>query len=297
VQSIPDVCEVLRAGPADRPADLLIELPHGATRRAHFDSLRGRLRGKLPDDLVEFFFVNTDAGAPECAAEIARGLAARGAAVLVLRCLIPRTLIDCNRIVEERQTTGQMTPGIAEYVRDEHDVRELVRLHGLYQEASRRAYDAVCGSGGLALALHTYAPRSVQVDRFDEGIVRALRAAYEPAAYERWPRRPDVDAITEDLDGRFLAPPAIVDALEREYRAIGIAVARNATYRLHPESMGHVRAVEHPGRVLCVEINRALLAEPFAPFEEMRIGREPVRRMAAPAAAALAGGIVLGEKS
>ena len=34
--SLPDVCEVLRDGPADGPAEFLIELPHGATQKAHF---------------------------------------------------------------------------------------------------------------------------------------------------------------------------------------------------------------------------------------------------------------------
>ena len=35
-----------------------------------------------------------------------------------------------------------------------------------------------------------------------------------------------------------------------------------------------------------MEINRALLAAPFSPFEEMTIGRAEVARMAAPIAAA-----------
>ena len=288
LDSTPGVSEVLRAGPPGRPAGYLIELPHGATRRLHFDALRSRLRGPLPDDLVEFFFVNTDAGAPECADEIARALVGRGASVLVLRSLIPRTLIDCNRVVEGRPARGEMTPAIAEYVRDEADARELVRLHGAYQESARRAYREVCGSGGLALTLHTYAPRSVKVERFDEGIVPALRAAYEPEAYERWERRPDVDLITEDEGGRRLAPPEIVEALRVEFAAIGVAVAENATYRLHPETLGHVHSTAYPGRVLCLEISRALLADPFTPFAEMRIGPERVRRMAAPIAAALA---------
>ena len=43
VESIAGICEVQRLG--ERAADFLIELPHGATRGAHFDALRTRLRG------------------------------------------------------------------------------------------------------------------------------------------------------------------------------------------------------------------------------------------------------------
>ena len=47
--SIEGVCNTgVLAGPeADRvaPPDLLIELPHGATRSLHFESLRGMLQG------------------------------------------------------------------------------------------------------------------------------------------------------------------------------------------------------------------------------------------------------------
>lgn len=282
IESIPRVCEVGRHGPRDRPADLLIELPHGATREAHFDVLRKKLVGAYPQDLKEFFFVNTDVGAPECAAEIARRLAAGGASVLIVRCLIPRTFIDCNRLIDGTASTGEMTPGMPEYVGDARDVRALVRLHASYQTLVGQAYELVCAPGGIALILHTYAPRNVRIDKIDDGIVRALRRAYEPQAYERWERRPDVDLISEDVDGRQLAPPAIVERLKREYAAIGIEVGENATYRLHPETMGYVRSVAHPGRVLCMELSRGLLADPFAPFEEMRIGAQKVGYMVNP---------------
>jgi len=274
--------------------DLLIELPHGATRGAHFDALRAKLVGVYPQDLKEFFFVNTDVGAPECAAEIARRLAAGGASVLVVRCLIPRTFIDCNRLIDGTASTGEMTPGMPEYVGDAQDVRALVRLHGSYQKLARRAYELVCAPGGVALTLHTYAPRNVKIDKIDDGIVRALRRAYEPQVYERWKRRPDVDLISEDVDGRQLAPPAIVQSLKREYAAIGIEVGENATYRLHPETMGYVRSVAHPERVLCMEISRELLADPFTPFEEMRIAARKVKHLVNPIVSALSTGVAIG---
>jgi len=287
IESIPGVCDVDLRGPRDRPPDVLIELPHGATREAHFDALRTKLAGVYPRDLKDFFFVNTDAGAPECAAEIARRLAHGGASVLVVRCLIPRTFVDCNRLIDGTASAGGMTPGLPEYVGDAQDARALVRLHGSYQKLARQAYELVCAPGGIALTLHTYAPRSVRIDKIDECIVRVLRRAYEPQAYERWERRPQVDLISEDVDGQRLAPPAIVESLKREYAAIGVEVGENATYRLHPDTMGYVRSVAHPGRVLCMEISRELLADPFAPFEEMRIGPRKVEHMVNPIVSAL----------
>ncbi len=281
--SLPGVCEVLREGPDDRPADFLIELPHGATRGADFDALRAGLHGDYPADLKQFFYVNTDVGAPECAREIAGRLGRSGRSVLTVRGLLPRTFIDCNRRAERHP---EQTPAVPAYVRDERDISALMELYGAYQSTVRRAYAQVCGEGGMALILHTYAPRSVKIELIDDDIVRKLHEAYAPQRFEMWERRPEVELISEDLDGKLLAPQRIVEALKREYAAIGIRVAENRTYRLFPESMGHVHSVAHPDRVLCMEINRDLLADPFTPFEEMRIGPRKVARVAAPIAAA-----------
>jgi hypothetical protein len=288
--SVPGVCEVLRQGPGDRPADFLIELPHGATEGAHFDAVRAKLYGDYPVDLREFFFVNTDVGAPECARKIAGRLAGDGRSVLILRGLVPRTFIDCNRRIDSGSDGirgRKLTPLVPAYVRDERDIRTLIELYRAYQDAARQAYEQVCGTGGVALTLHTYAPRNVKIEIIDDDIVRKLHEAYEPHCFERWERRPDVDIISEDVDGKLLAPQPLVQALKREYAAIGIRVAENRTYRLLPESMGHVHSVAHPNRVLCLEVNRDLLADPFTPFEEMRIGPKKVARIAAPIAAAL----------
>ena len=287
IESLAGVCEVSWEGPAGGAPDYLIEMPHGATARAHFDATRARLVGDFPPNLVDYFFVNTDVGAPECAREIARSLAASGACTLVLRCLVPRTFIDCNRIVTSGSRGGEMSPGIAEYVRDEEDRRTLYRLYQSYQEQAREAFRLVCEAGGLALTLHTYAPRSVHVERYDEGIVAALHEAYEPERYASWPRRPDVDVISEDPEGHHLAPPGIVARLQRGFAAIGVEAAENATYRLHPETLGHVRSATYPGQVLCLELNRELLAAPFVPFAEMRIDRDQVARLTAPIVDAL----------
>jgi hypothetical protein len=65
--SIPEIVdvEVLRgrdAGHDDVPA-FLVEVPHGADERRHYDRLRSRLQGALPDELHAFFHINTDVGA------------------------------------------------------------------------------------------------------------------------------------------------------------------------------------------------------------------------------------------
>ena len=134
--------------------------------------------------------------------------------------------------------------------------------------------------------LHTYAPRFVEITKIDAGIVQALRAAYEPEQYERWRRRPDVDVISESSDGAKLAPAELVEAIRRNYAAAGIEATENATYRLDPSTMGHVHSIRYPERVLGLEISRARLADPFTPFEEMRVSEAKAVEMAVPIAAA-----------
>ena len=106
-----------------------------------------------------------------------------------------------------------------------------------------------------------------------------------------------MDLITEGASsagssnsaGSRLAPKALVEAVRQQYARIGIEASENATYRLHDSSMGYVHSSRYPGRVLCMEINRELLADPFTPFEEMSISESKARRMAAPIAAAWLG--------
>jgi hypothetical protein len=293
--SIPDVSEarVVRSPGADPDAspNLLIEVPHGATARRHYHALRRRLTGPFVDDLEAFFFVNTDVGSFETALRVAELVAERAPSprtVLVVRSLVPRTFIDCNRVVQDEPAAGNvMTPAVPDYVTNPRDSKLLRSLHASYNEVAAKAFRLVCGAGSPALILHTYAPRSIQVERIDAEIVETLRRAYAPGRYETWPRRPDVDVISELEDGSLAAPRDLVAALRRFYARIDVEVAENATYRLVPATMGHVHSVRYPGRVLCMEINRELLAEPFEPFEEMHIGEDRVTRMAGPLADAL----------
>lgn len=321
VASLPEVCEVeIVRAPAGSTStateeagapQLLFEIPHGATATAHYRAIRRHLRTALPEDLIDFFHVNTDVGAFEYARRMAQLLVdpSLGAAlgpfvsddvrrrmnglrprsVVLVRCLIPRTFIDTNRRLEspgDRSGPG-LTAAVNDYVRAPEDIAWLTEQHRRYHEVAEAAYAWVLGAGGLACTPHTYAPRSIEVgDDFDEGIGRALRAAYEPEVYATWNERPLVDLITAAPDGTRLAPERWVEAIVANCARLGWAAQQNATYALHPVSMGHYYASRYPGRVLCLEVRRDLLADPFAPFEEMQISAEKTDAVAAPLAAA-----------
>lgn len=293
IADIAGVCGVKWFAPrSGRPGSptLLIEIPHGATRRADYDALRRELVGKLPADLEQFFFVNTDIGAPEAGELIGATLSAAGYGVLVLRCLVPRTFIDCNRVVHSGPPGAMidgLTPAVAGYVTEDADRQLLEQLHARYHALVTRAYAKICGRGGLGLQLHSYAPRSIEVSVVDENIVAALREAYEPAVYVKWRQRPAIDIICTATDGTQLADPALVAGLREQFARIGVTATENATYKLHPATMGHRYAAAYPGQVLCVEINRGLLAEPFMAFEASPIAADKVRFIATPLISAL----------
>ena len=264
-------------------------MPHGATERRHFDALAARLVGPLPERLHDFFHVNTDEGAPELAAAIARRLGARHG-VLLLRSTLPRTLVDCNRVVSGTVEAG-MTAGIPDYVRDPHDRALLLELHERYAELAASAYAAVCVDGsGFALTPHTYAPRSVDV-AVDDDIVTSLRRAYAEDAIGRWPLRPEIDLIVGTEPGEPLPPVTLVEAVRTELGGAGLQVTTHATYTLHPATTAYEHSRRHPGRVLCLEVRRDLLGDPWLPFAESAIGAARVERIAAPLARALAAGL------
>ena len=58
---------------------------------------------------------------------------------------------------------------------------------------------------GLALQLHSFAPKSVAIEQTDANIVEALHQAYVPETYAKWPERPAVDLIAATQDGSFRA--------------------------------------------------------------------------------------------
>jgi len=291
LSSIPGVLDALLVygseNQRDAPPDLLIEIPHGATRTADFDAVAAQLTSPLPEGLSDFFHVNTDAGAPELGLAVAERFVAlsptRSAAVL--RCRIPRTFIDCNRrqgASPEEFKAGKVTPGLMPWITTAEDRALLRGLYDGYVAAVRRASEE-SGPGGAMLLLHTYAPRTVDVE-VDLHIVEKLRRAYEPEVERTWPLRPEIDVIGRAMDGTSLAPARVVARLRE--RALPLEVADSATYPMHPSTLAYEHVMARPGRVLCVEVRRDLLADPFDPFVQMNIGADKVARLAGPLAAA-----------
>ncbi|MDX2012121.1 MAG: N-formylglutamate amidohydrolase [Myxococcaceae bacterium] len=291
--SIPHVVDVLTfRGPQAGPTpNLLIEIPHGATRTADFDDVAQRLTSPLPEGLVDFFHVNTDAGAPELGVALAHRLIKDdpSKSVALLRCRVPRTFIDCNRRVDaspEDFKAGKVTPGLMPWVTSEDDRALLLQRYRAYVNAVDEAAALVMANGGAMLLLHTYAPRSVGVE-VDLDIVKSLHAAYAPEKASTWPLRPEVDVIGTTVEGQSLAPGEVVKKLQSSLGALGLTLANGESYPLHPSTLAHGHAVKWPGRTLCVEVRRDLLADPWSPFQQQRISDEACGRLAGAFAEAL----------
>lgn len=291
-RSIPGVAEttLVRGKKSSSMPDLVLEVAHGATKAEHFERLRRELRGTFPDDLERFFFVNTDVGAPEVALRVAELAVAADPSrcALVVRCLVPRTFVDCNRVIDASATSAPgMTPGVHAWVRDARDVELLLDRYRAYRALVTSAVGAVCGSGGKALFVHSYAPRSVDVP-VDDRIVEHLRAAYAPEKVESWPLRAEVDLIADTPEGERLASPELVSRARAAYERAGFGVAMNAAYPLHPATLVHAFAKEHRASTLCLELRRDLLVERWTPFEAMSADPAKVDRAARPLAESVA---------
>ena len=140
---------------------------------------------------------------------------------------------------------------------------------------------------GVQPFLVSTAVQGVLAQRLVRRLCPECREAYEPETYAGWPVRPEVDLITEDPEGNLLAPADWADSVIESYRRIGVAAGQNGTYRLSPRSAGYRHAAARPDRVLCAELRRDLLAEPFDPFVEMTIGESKAWRMALPLSSSL----------
>lgn len=275
------------------PPQLLVEVPHGATRREHYDRLAGQLQGQLPDDLHAFFSMNTDVGAWALGEAVATRLVEQGAVggALLIRCLIPRTFIDVNRTIGAAAsdlTRGGITAAIPPYVTDPVDVDHLLDLHRRYTALAARAFTQVCGRGGLALVPHTYGPVSLPIDAVDRHIVTRLREAHRPEVLDPLPLRPEVDLITCTPTGEDLSPPGLAAALVTAFGAAGLTAVAGDTYSLMPGTMGALWAARHPGQVLILEVRRDLLVPAWTWNLEMIPAPDKVRRVAAPLAEELA---------
>ena len=285
IPGVVDVIHVRGAAAGNAAPRLLLEVPHGATRTAHFRDLRAALHGEYPADLVDFFHVNTDVGAPELAVRTAERVvtALPECAAVVLRCCIPRTFVDCNRRIDA--TVPGMTPGLHAWVRDPRDKALLLARYEAYRRLVEQTYAAVCGSDGLAWMVHSYAPRSIDVP-VDDRIVDHLRKAYQPDSLHTWPLRPEVDFIARTPEGQDLAASVLLHEATAAFAAAQITTTVNGTYPLHPSTLAHEFAVRHAGRTLCLEVRRDLLVPEFTPFAEMCADPARTDRIAAPLAAA-----------
>lgn len=289
-RSIDDVLSVqLLEGPRAsslQAPQLLIEVPHGADEADHYENLRRRMGGTLPDHLEEFFFVNTDVGAYSLGLRVAEMLVERqpDLRVLLLRSLVPRTFIDCNRPADftgGTLTQGGLTPGIPPYIREASDIELLLSLHRAYVAEVQQGFAAVCGQGGFAFVPHTYGPRTLGIDRIDEDIVTKLRWACAPERHDTWPLRAEIDLLTRDGDGVELSPPGLEAELLQAFATRGFEVRANDTYHLHPSALGHHWSTTYPGRVLTLEVRRDLLVERWDPLAAMRVQRTGIERVAA----------------
>lgn len=267
------------------PAQLVVEVPHGADRRAHYDAVRRRLVGDLPADLHTFFHINTDVGAWQLGRLVAARVAEEaGVGTLAIRCLIPRTFIDCNRLEDAAAEAG-LTAGLAPWIRHPDDRAFLLGAHRNYIAAVEAAV-AELPDDGLLFLPHTYGPRSMNIPLVDDTIVERLREQVEPANWLSLPLRPEIDFISVTPDGRSLAPPGMVEELVAAYAGIGRTAAIAKTYALHPSTQGARWSEAMPGRALCVEFRRDLLVESWQPFKEMTVRPDEVERLAAPVIAA-----------
>ncbi len=311
MKAIEGVCELWwRSGPeADQqaPPDLFIDLPHGATELAHLQAVKAGLRDYPGDEYDLFFLANTDQGSPEYALRLADLLTdpsawsdpahqrrAATTKIVLLRSLLPRTIVDVNRVwaTQAEAKAAGLTPGVPEFVREE----ELEVLHQAflrYHEQAAIGYASTSGAGGFALNLHTYGPISVAPIE-GESIVTTLKRAYTPEHYGDYPVRPVVQLITTPPGGSLLSNGPLCDALVETYAQRGIEVARDYPFNLHPATAGYTYAAKYPQRTLTMEISRAALAEVFNPFIEMAISPTKVDHMTRPIAEAIMG---LGIKS
>jgi hypothetical protein len=210
-------------------------------------------------------------------------------AAWAIRCRIPRTFIDCNRIedaVEGDLASGGMTASVPAYVRDEGDRARLLALHRRYVGLIEQAHAAL-HPRGLLLLPHTYGPRTLGIESVGDDIVDQLRRAHEPERIDSAPLRPEVDLITRSQDGVVAAALDLAGDVAAALRAGGAGVAENATYHLHASTLAHRWAARLPGRVFCLEVRRDLLVRRWTWNGENEVLPAAVDRFAAAIAGAI----------
>jgi hypothetical protein len=316
VESIEGVCEVeVIQGPRaveGAPCDVLVELPHGATEAAHIEGARG-LTADYPAGYDDVFWVNTDQGSPEYGRRFAqqitdptwveeataalltdpsqRAAAVEAAAtrkVLVVRALVPRTIVDLNRVWEVDAATfreANLTGASAPFARPE----ELEAIHArylAYQQVADAAHAQVCGAGGRALNLHTYAPITVSLQS-GETLLDAVRKAYIPQNYPSYPKRPPAQLITRLPSEEPITDAPLAALLVERYAAAEVTLSLDDPFTMHKATACYVRAAAYPGQVTVLELRRDTLTDAFTPFAKWPVSAARVEAMTSPLSLAL----------
>jgi len=259
---------------------LLIELPHGAVNTEEYQFFAQQIPS-LPENLIDFFYVNTDVGTPELAHCIAQNLKEH-MRISIIRSRIPRTLVDCNRVLSlspEEYRAGKVTPGIPCYV-PQQDHEWLHQIHQRYTKKVDELYASICQQGGSALILHSYSPKSVGISSVDQDIVEKLHWAYEADLYKTWPTRPKIDIIAKTKEGEWLCDMKRAEKLQQAYIQNDITVGLSQTYPMHPSTMAFRHAKKYPSQIICLEIRRDLLMKEFLPFAPMYACQKKIEKHA-----------------
>lgn len=287
-----------------REPHVFIELPHGATSMEELEYAKTLTR-EYPGDRHDLFFTaNTDQGSPEYGHRLAVLLTQQKEwpegslsdkayerishlKVCVMRSQMPRTILDVNRLWkrDEAARRSGLTPGTGPYITHPEDLDFLHNIYDFYQTEAASWYERVCGSGGFAFNLHTYAPISVQ-PKDGEYVVDALWRAYRGGEYDTFPLRPEVELITTPDGEPFLSHRILCDALIKAYGSLGATVAENEPYPLHQSTTAYLHAKNYPGKTLTIELSRKVLAKTFDPFVIMTMDPEQIDRFTRPIAKA-----------
>lgn len=259
---------------------LFIELPHGCVHCEEYERFAQYIPS-LPDNLIDFFLVNTDVGTPDLGTAIAKYVQDT-CGVVVLRSRIPRTLIDCNRILslnEDEYKEGKVTAGIPSYIPTEHH-HWLKNIHHRYTIKAQELFEAVCGQGGIGIMLHSYAPRSVGINSVDHQIVEKLHWAYQEEVYKDWPIRPQVDFIAKTKDNEWFGAAEKILSIKERMEKDGLEVGISSTYPMHPATTAYMHTKKYPNQTLCIEIRRDLLMKDFRPFKRLQVDQVQIDRFA-----------------
>ena len=151
---------------------------------------------------------------------------------------------------------GGVTLDCQGHITEDSDRQLLLERYQAYLDTATQLMETVCGRGGLALILHSYAPRSVGIASVGGDIVQQLHWAHQPVVFEDWPLRPVVDFIVGDPTGVVVTDQHWLDALSCYCVRKDCLSLLQETYPLHPVTTAHRFVMSYAPRVLCIEVRR-----------------------------------------